>query len=372
MKIFQVINVRWYNATAWYAVELANLLHDAGHRVLVIGIQDSPPLARAKEMGLATQHLDLNSNNPYILAKTYANMRKLVRMYNPDIVNCHRGESFFLWGLLRKHSGTFKLIRTRGDQRPPKNTMGNRWLHNHAADAVILTNTKLATYCRDVLGVSPKKLWTIYGGVDVRRFRFSPEERMRVRREFGYGDDDFVIGLVGRFDKVKGQYELLKAVANLRQTGLEQLRVLLVGHDSALPTSQIQTWIQELGLEGYVRVTGRRDDVPACIAAMDVGVVASLWSEAIARAALEIMACDRPLISTDVGVMPDLLDAYALCPPGDVDAMQSRIARAVGDTDYRQTLCAHQKLRLAQLTSREFLRQTLNVYQSVLSNGHEA
>ena len=55
--------------------------------------------------------------------------------------------------------------------------------------------------------------------------------------------------------------------------------------------------------------------------ALDVGVVASLWSETIARAALEIMACGRPLVSTSVGVMPDLLPASALVAPGDVDAL---------------------------------------------------
>lgn len=367
MKIFQVINVRWYNATAWYCVSLSELLRKAGHQVLLIGQPGTPPLAKARELGLSVRELDLNSANPFILARSYFRIRRLVKTLQPDVVNCHRGEGFFLWGLLRKQLKSFALVRTRGDQRPPKGNQANRWLHNNAADAVIVTNSAAAGHCRDILGTSAKKLWTIYGGVDSERFRFDPEGRERVRQEFDFAQDDFVVGLVGRFDEVKGQRQLLQAVANLRDSGLGQIKALLIGHDSATSQHQMEEWIREHGLVGRVQLTGLRDDVPACISALDLGVAPSLWSEAIARAALEIMACGRPLLASEVGVMPDLLDSRALFPPGNVDNLQSRIARAVGDRDYLETLSRIQTQRISQLTSKEFLSQTLNVYQTVLS-----
>jgi len=366
MKIVQVINVRWYNATAWYCVTLSELLRRAGHQVLVVGQPGSPPLERAAELGLAVHPLNLNSANPLTLARCYSRMRRLVRKLQPDVVNCHRGEGFVLWGLLRLQLGSFALVRTRGDQRQPRNSAVNRWLHANVADAVVLTNSAAADHCRNVLGIPPEKLWTIYGGVDTAAFRFDAAGRDRVRREFDFTDDDFVAGLVGRFDQVKGQRELLQALANLRDSGIKQLKCLLIGHDSALPEAAIRDWIRELGLVGRVQITGMRDDVPACISALDLAVAPSLWSEAIARAALEIMACARPLVASDVGVMPDLLDPRALFPPGDVDAMQSRLARAVGDPDYLQNMLRQQQQRIAQLSSREFLHQSLSVYEAAL------
>ena len=107
----------------------------------------------------------------------------------------------------------------------------------------------------------------------------------------------------------------------------------------------------------------RPEDVAACLSAADLGLVASLWSETIARAALEIMAADRPLLSSDVGVMPDLLPPEALFPAGDVEAMTRLLTRAIDDAPYRQELLRAQELTLSQLSGRDFLQRTLTLYE---------
>jgi hypothetical protein len=38
LRLIQVVNVRWVNATAWYALFLARLLKEAGHQVLTLGL----------------------------------------------------------------------------------------------------------------------------------------------------------------------------------------------------------------------------------------------------------------------------------------------------------------------------------------------
>jgi glycosyltransferase involved in cell wall biosynthesis len=367
MKIFQVINVRWYNATAWYCVSLSHLLQRAGHDVLVIGQEGTPPLQEAERRGLRTMPLDLNTANPLRLGRSLLKMRLLMADLRPEIVNCHRGEGFILWGLLRHLGGGFKLVRTRGDQRPPKADPLNRWLHNNAADAVVATCGLNADICRQNLALPPQRLWLIHGGVDVERFRFDPAGRERVRREFGFSDSDVVFGLLGRFDQVKGQRECLQALARLRAKGRNEARLLLIGHDSALGSATVREWIDELDLVHSARITGRREDVAACISALDIGVVASLWSETIARAALEIMACGRPLLSTRVGVMPDLLTPQALCAPDDVGALGALMERALVDPRFLHDRHTEQQKRMTQLSEREFLRQTLSLYQSLLA-----
>ncbi len=366
MKIFQVINVRWYNATAWYCVCLGDLLQRAGHDVLIIGEEGSPPLDEAQRRGLHTMVVHQNTNNPLHLVRSFLHMRSLVLALRPDIVNCHRGEGFILWGLLRLWLRNFKLVRTRGDQRPPKGNLFNRLLYGRAADAVVVTQSRTAEQCRHRLALSSNSLWMIHGGVDTGRFIFDPEGRHRVRQEFGFTDKDVVFGLLGRFDKVKGQLQCLQALAQLHSKGRTEARLLLIGHDSALPRERIEEWIDQLKLRDSVYITGRREDVVACISALDIGVVASLWSEAIARAALEIMACGRPLISTRVGVMPDLLRPEALCEPDDPKALCDLMERCFAP-QYLQSRYLEQQQRMTQLTEREFLRQTLSLYQSLLT-----
>jgi glycosyltransferase involved in cell wall biosynthesis len=77
------------------------------------------------------------------------------------------------------------------------------------------------------------------------------------------------------------------------------------------------------------------------------------------------MATGVPLVGTDVGVMPDLLEPEALFPAGDVDAMALRIRAAMTDPDLPQALREGQRRRMADLSEREFLRRTLAVYEGL-------
>jgi len=73
--------------------------------------------------------------------------------------------------LLRRRRG-FRLVRTRGDQRPPKGNLVNRWLHCRAADAVVATNSAMARRLADVFGLPAGRLALILGGVDAEAFAF--------------------------------------------------------------------------------------------------------------------------------------------------------------------------------------------------------
>ncbi len=367
MKIVHVVNVRWFNATAWYGVWLAGLMRAAGHDCLVLGLEATEPLLRAQALGLPCQALELNTRTPQGIVRLYFRLKRLLRDFAPDIVNCHRGEAFVLWGLLRRQARTFRLIRTRGDRRMPRANLANRWLHADVADAVIVTTRDAEGYCREGLGVPAARVHCIPGGVDTRAFRFDAAGRERVRHEFGFGAESRVIGLLGRFDRVKGQRELIAALAALRERrAVDDVRLLLIGYDTALRRQEIEAWVRDYGLDARCAITGRRDDVAACISALDIGVVASLGSEAIARAALEIMACGRPLVSTAVGVMPDLLSAEALVPPGDVQSLSARLERVLDDAGFASRLLSEQQKRIAGLTAEHFLEQTLAVYQDCL------
>ena len=364
MVVIQVVNVRWFNATVWYGLYLARLLQEAGHTVVVITQAGTESHKKALEWGLDARPADLNTANPLRLAVTLFKLAALLRSLKPQIVNCHRGEGFFLWGLLKTLGFGFKLVRTRGDQRPPRADALNRFLHARVADAVVVTNSRMARHFLTAMRTPEDKVWLIHGGVDRERFRFDEKGRERVRAEFGFGPRETVVTLVGRFDKVKGQRETLEAVSRLiHKQGYRRLRLLLLGFGSATGEDEVRAWIKQYKLERFVVITGRREDVAACLSAADLGIVASLWSETIARAALEIMSTGRPLISSGVGVMPDLLPPEALFEPGDVDAMVRLLARAIDDPEYRKQNLKACDLTLSQLSGRDFLQRTLTLYE---------
>lgn len=376
LRTLQVVNVRWFNATAWYGLKLARLLRVAGHESHVVALPGTETFSKAVDMGFDPLPLPLNAKNPAAFPGLWREMRHIIRRLRPHVINCHRGESFLFWGLL-KDWGQYALIRTRGDQRLPKNNLPNRLLHIRAADAVVATNTVMADHFVRVMGVPAPRVHTVFGGVDTSRFRFDPAGRQAVRARYGFREGDFVVGLLGRFDHVKGQKETLAALARLIAEGRRNVRLLLLGFPTAISSEEVEAWIRNAGVRESVIITGRVEDVAAHLSALDVGVIASLWSETIARAALEIMACARPLLSTAVGVMPDLLPEDALILPELRHAPQELarllpgelarlLSRGMDDPAWLGRLAAASETRMRTLRDEDFLEQSLAVYAEAL------
>ena len=109
------------------------------------------------------------------------------------------------------------------------------------------------------------------------------------------------------------------------------------------------------------------EDISAFISSFDVGLVASQGSETIARAALEIMACGRPLIGSSVGVMPDLLSPDAMFEPTDIDALSRLMGRCLSDTAFWDSLRAQQSAVMANLNEQSFVQATLDIYRKACS-----
>jgi glycosyltransferase involved in cell wall biosynthesis len=377
LRIIEVVNVRWVNATAWYALFLSRLLKDAGHQVLVLGLKDTKSFALAEEWGLSPLALPLNSVNPLVLLSLYGKLKKLVLKFKPQVVNCHRGECFALWGLLKKFAlksaAPFALIRTRGDRRAIKDNLFNRILYAQVSDALIATNTGIAQDMLKIPGVSPSKVQTIFGGVDERLFYRDEAAGLKVRQELGYGQEDFVVGLLGRLDTVKGHAVLIRALGLVKAKFIHdakpfKLKFLCIGADSGLTRVQIEDMLGREGLaDGKTAfVTGRVENVRAYINAFNLGVIASIGSEAIARVALEIMACGVPLISSDVGVMPDLLPAACLTPAGDAFALAEALEKYSQNPELLGRLGVISTEAMRGLKADDFLQKTLDVYVNCL------
>lgn len=367
LRIIQVVNVRWFNATAWYGLFLSRLLKEAGHEVLVLGLEGTDSFAKAQEWGLNPRHLDLNARNPIQWPGLVKQTCKIIHEFKPDIVNCHRGEGFVLWGLLKNLGKGYALVRTRGDQRLPRHNLPNRLLHSKLADAVITTNSAMTRHFVQEMHLDPQKISTILGGVDNNIFYPKPELREKMRAEFGYSQKDFVLGLVGRLDEVKGQKELIQAVADLHNQGYQHLRLLLLGFSSANSEDEVQAWIKEKDLEQYVQISGKRPDIADCMQALDLGVVPSLWSEAIARAALELMACGIPIVGNRVGVMPDLLPDKALARPGNIKDLDLLLQYYIQHPQAVLELKNHAANLMRGLGAKQFLSASTAVYNKVIT-----
>ena len=138
----------------------------------------------------------------------------------------------------------------------------------------------------------------------------------------------------------KGHDDLLEAAQALEARGL-RADWLLVGEGALLPTYQARA--RALGLGDSIHFLGRRADVPAVLARVDL-VVHPSWAEGFPNAVLEAMTAGRPVVATRVGGIPEVVldgETGRLVPP--------RQPRALADAIF--ALCAgrSRRARLAEL-----------------------
>lgn len=113
----------------------------------------------------------------------------------------------------------------------------------------------------------------IYNGIDINEFKYSENNRNKIRKEFNLADKT-VIGHVGRFTKLKNHTFLLDVFSSYHQINPNSV-LMLVGKGEL--EEEIQKRVKELNLEDSVIFTGTRDDVGALLSAFDIFVFPSIF-----------------------------------------------------------------------------------------------
>ncbi len=113
-----------------------------------------------------------------------------------------------------------------------------------------------------------------------------------------------IVGVVARLEPEKGHQTLIEAWPHVLRE-VPDAYLLIVGEGSR--RDFLEQWAAAHKVAHRVIFTGRRDDVPAVTAALDVAVLPS-WREAQGLSILEAMALSRPVVASDVGGIPEMIE----------------------------------------------------------------
>ena len=155
----------------------------------------------------------------------------------------------------------------------------------------------------------------IYNGVDLQRYDHQ-EPCCTLPDEYGMEPGSQIVGVVARLEPEKGHPTLIDAWPTVLRA-VPDAYLLVVGEGSRRDALEAQA--RELRIAHRVVFTGRRDDVPAVTAALDVAVLPS-YREAQGLSILEAMALSRPVVASDVGGIPEMIEdgvTGLLVPPHD-------------------------------------------------------
>jgi glycosyltransferase involved in cell wall biosynthesis len=209
----------------------------------------------------------------------------------------------------------------------------------------LLFNSRVSAEQHQAIGYDRPKTTIIPNGFDTARFAPNASARASLRSFLGAGDVP-LIGLVARYEPVKGHLLFLRAVAQAIAQG-RHCRAVLVGRHCDIENAELMRVIAALGIDGAVTLLGERRDVPELLSAFDIAVCPSL-SESFPNAIGEAMACGLPCVVTDVGDCAHLVGETGLVSPSaDPAAFAARLVEILDlDPESRSRLGAKARERI--------------------------
>jgi phosphatidylinositol alpha-1,6-mannosyltransferase len=206
-------------------------------------------------------------------------------------------------------------------------------------------------------------------GVDTVRFRPERAWREETRTALGWTDDVPVVGFMGRFVAEKGPELLTRALDRTR----EPWRALFVG---AGPLEEsLRKWAAGYGDRVHLATGVRHHEVPKWLNAMDVLCAPSQttprWREQFGRMLVEAFACGVPVLASESGEIPYVVDsAGVILPEGDEHAWSEALTRVLTDAAFRHTLSAGGRARAETTFSWPVVaRQHLSFFDQIVDGG---
>ena len=186
--------------------------------------------------------------------------------------------------------------------------------------------------------VPKQKIDVIYNGVPTPNI--NPGCAEGVRREFGFGGSEFVVGSVGMLRPEKGHVDLIDALSIARKR-VPGIRLMLVGDGKC--KADLCRHSRELGLDGAIRFVSSGRDVASILHAVQVFALPS-HTEGLSIATIEAMSCGTPVVVTDCGGPTEIVSdgvTGLVVPPCDPQAMADALVRVAEDSTLRACLAAN-------------------------------
>ncbi len=226
-----------------------------------------------------------------------------------------------------------------------------RYLDHHIIRKSAIVTTVSETLKEYLAPIREKDLFVVPNGVDLELFRL--KSKAAARANLHIPKQAKVIAYAGTLQRLQGIYILIEAFRRLKAS-FPQLMLLLAGRVKKVKGEEL-----DLEVDGLVH----RDDlnqrqVVDVINAADVVVIPnsdnSFTRYCFPYKCVEYMACNTPIVATDVGDVGRMLEGFpgSLCRPDDVEDMVEKIAKKLRNpkkADYRSKVIQKSWLRIANM-----------------------
>ena len=240
--------------------------------------------------------------------KLIKNLVDIIKKEKIDLIHSHLLDMNFYSSLAAKVAGIPHISTEHGDihhtsKKLDKKTLIKAKTISHFSDKIVFVSKFTRDKFLKITKVPERKIAIIYNGIDLKNCE-KPIDVEKKRAELGIKNNEFVIGNVANLYPVKGQIYLLKAAKKVIKE-FPNTKFLLIGRGEL--EEKLKKEAQNLGIAPHIKFLGFRNDVKELLKIMDVFVLCSL-SEGLPLSLIEAMASKVPVVCTNVGGIPEVIE----------------------------------------------------------------
>nr|WP_246125680.1 N-acetyl-alpha-D-glucosaminyl L-malate synthase BshA [Alkalicoccus halolimnae] len=327
------------------ATELGMALAEKGHEVHFI-TSSLPFRLDESETNIYFHEVAVNSYAvfqypPYDLALA-SKMADVIKQEKLDILHVHYAIPHAVSAFLAKEmvNGQVKIVTTLHGTDitvlgydPSLSNMIRFGIEK--SDAVTAVSTDLIRQTEQLLKTRVP-IDTVYNFIDERIYY--PRNPVSLKQELGIGEQTKVLSHVSNFRKVKRVedvvYTFQKVFAQI------DAKLLLIGDGPELPV--IRELVKDLGLDKQVYITGSQKRVADLLSISDIKLLMSS-KESFGLVLLEAMACGVPVIGTNIGGIPEVIEhgqSGFICSLGDTDEAAAYALKILKDEKLQKKMAA--------------------------------
>ncbi|HAG53440.1 MAG TPA: capsule biosynthesis protein CapM [Alphaproteobacteria bacterium] len=170
-----------------------------------------------------------------------------------------------------------------------------------AGEKVAVISEYIRNHLKEVYNTPDSKMMTAYRCFNEQKFNLdnlNKEELSKLKEKYKLNDNTVTLCLVGRFSRTKGQVELVKALAKIKD---ENWKLLLVGSGDNRIKKKVKELIKENSLQDKIILTGNQTKPELFYAISDICFSVRVTPEAFGRTPLEAQALEKIVIATNQG-----------------------------------------------------------------------
>lgn len=362
-----------YGGSGVIATEIGLGLADKGHEVHFITYKRPARLSPFRENvymhEVNSMTYPLFEYAPYETALA-SKMVDVVKYENLDILHVHyaiphAAVAYMAKQVLKSHGITIPVVTTLHGTDitlvgADKSYFPVAEFSINSSDGVTAVSNHLRQQTIDTFSIT-RDIEVIYNFIDFERFKRTDKSHFKKAIA---PDGEKILVHVSNFRKVKRVADTIHVFSRVRKE--MSAKLLLIGDGPERP--EMERLCRDMGLCEDIRFLGKQDAIEELLAIADVFLLPSA-NESFGLAALEAMACEVPVVSSDIGGIPEVnIDGVTgfLCPLGDVEMMAEKALVMLRDDDVLATFRKGALKQAQRFDVKNILPHYESYYQQVI------